>query len=353
MGNIFTISMGGGFWIGLVVCILAEYKRKKNHPLTTSYKWGYFNVGYLFGFYITFWSNFLEKNLYLELTPIHLCLLAGWTATALICAYHIYYRRQLAWIIGTILSLNWILFVINAIYLSKYWNEISPQSEILPKIIVSEEKTLNVITSGIPSGCTEPCNFIKSVTLEPVTVATEETTEDMNTDRKRLERELAKPIESVTWGYAVFISMSIAGAILLYSTTIINGINRNWESDIVIVFGILSLIIASISIILYIVKTKRDKTEDKTINFKRGFLHLTLILSIIAAPILTIIIAFSENRWHSDEAIALIVLGPIAGFILTWVLYTACQFIIVPIVQYILDMFNINYTKNRKNKQTN
>ena len=93
-------------------------------------------------------------------------------------------------------------------------------------------------------------------------------------------------------------------------------------------------------------KNKYGKTEEKTINFKRGFLHLALILSIIAMPIFTAIIFFSENHWNGqEEAITLITLGPLGGFTIIWIIYIVSRFLIVPLVQYILDMFNIKFPK--------
>lgn len=294
LGNMTGTAILGAALLGAIVSMYADYKREIKYPKSASYKLGYFNITYLSSFYPFWWYLILTENVHSKFATESLFIAICTTILALVSAYYIYKRKRWAWILGTILTINQILWLINAIYLIQDWRDLSAKNRI-----------------------------------------------KINPESK----ELATPTNSdltTTINYVIRIIILIS-AILLYLASIINAINGEWTAPNAVTSGIIALIIFSLFIIFRIIKNNQNKNVEKGINLKKGFFHLSLMLSIICAPAFPIFIAINERSLNNQEAVLLITLAPIVGFASIWAIYVICRYFIIPFTKYLLDMFNIKF----------
>jgi hypothetical protein len=110
--------------IAVVSHVLDHFRRKK-HPSTRPFKWGYFTsiqlmlIGAI-GFVVMLADADQPRNALIGLT-IGLI----W----FVPAYYAARRRKWAWVVYTILSLSPLLWVINWIYGSKRWGEFQAEAD--------------------------------------------------------------------------------------------------------------------------------------------------------------------------------------------------------------------------------
>ena len=109
----FSIVVGT---LALVPAWLFEWRRRRRHPNTLSFAWGYWCSLRAIGAALFSFLYFGTETKSLE----------GWTLSVIgfleaICGVLMFYRMRLAWIVWTVLSLNPLIWLINSFYLRKRW----------------------------------------------------------------------------------------------------------------------------------------------------------------------------------------------------------------------------------------
>lgn len=111
---------------GLIGSVVLSARLSKRHPQFKPYAWGYFQGvgGTVAG------SLYLAKLLWFEAAPVltaqpHLIVVfIGLCILIISPCVGIVKRYKIGWIIGTVLTLNPVVWIINGIYAYKRWNEL-------------------------------------------------------------------------------------------------------------------------------------------------------------------------------------------------------------------------------------
>ena len=119
--NIYTLVLGICFLLSVGISAELNHSLENKDPNVTPYTWGYFIglMGALSGF--SFGLFYFIAGLALGADQV----LVGGLYLLLFAAVHVFIikRKRWAWIVGTILQLNPILWIINGIYGKKRWHE--------------------------------------------------------------------------------------------------------------------------------------------------------------------------------------------------------------------------------------
>lgn len=101
------------------------------HPSSRPFMWGYFvsltgMLNAVFNLWLLLWPLTLMDSPNIHEVPHPELLLA---IPVGFVYYLMFKRNRIAWIIGTIMTMNPIVWVINSIYLKHRWKEMSPDKE--------------------------------------------------------------------------------------------------------------------------------------------------------------------------------------------------------------------------------
>ena len=101
-----------------------ERKRKTREPDASPFAWGYY-----FG-YLSIWTALPVVALFMPANTegrsfalISLAVIVVWTFAVVTSGIFILDRSRIAWVIGTLLSLNPVIWIVNAIYGAKRWTK--------------------------------------------------------------------------------------------------------------------------------------------------------------------------------------------------------------------------------------
>ena len=115
----------------------ADARLRANNPATLPFKWGYlYGLATLcFGVFASIGllaAGLLPSPPYApEKTPdaTALIYLVMWALPLTICGYFVLRRKRWAWVLATVLSLNPVIWLINAVYGARRWREMEQNLE--------------------------------------------------------------------------------------------------------------------------------------------------------------------------------------------------------------------------------
>lgn len=123
-----SLFSGLGLLIGLPSAFVLNNRLLKEQPSVQPFKWGYYisvagAIPYIFFTFALWWGVIFgsRDNKYEVLGMLIMAMLL--TAASSVFSYMIQ-RKKWAWVVGTILILNPVVWIINAIYIKNRWDEL-------------------------------------------------------------------------------------------------------------------------------------------------------------------------------------------------------------------------------------
>jgi hypothetical protein len=129
---------------------------RKDHPDKLPFKWGHFQsvicMGHLMG--VVFFAHGAEGALF-----------AVWMLAIAVCGFYMSRRHRWAWVVGTLLSMNPVLWVVDGIYLKNRWAEMREEAAGEKPLVDWRIVRENVRTNFEPSETMNYRIFIPCVLL--------------------------------------------------------------------------------------------------------------------------------------------------------------------------------------------